>query len=263
MSGVIAPTKAAFIYWAVISKGVPPAAARRIKLQRRFPLPVSGIAVLPGAVVGAGPPPCWPGTVITVFKSAIPLGIATGNGNYEVTLLPGAQFSTDGHDPWIAPVNPPLWEGASIVMIGGPAGIGNPIVSIYDVGLAGNTFAPNPPFNYTLTLPAAAPGIRTLFDNIGADGQHVLGASRAAIPTESDEMTTVNAFPTAGPGSAYNDSDWNGSSGLPVPELWDDTGHDITPAAPLGTTSLAVTIGNGGGAPADCLTPVANVVETD
>jgi len=258
ISGVVAPVKAAFIYWAVISSGAPPAAATSVQLQRQFPLPASAVVVLPGAVVGAGPPPCWPGTVITVFRAAVPLAVANGNGLYKVTLLRGAAGTTNGSDPWLV-VNLPLWEGASIVMVG--AGVGT--VSLYDAGLAGNTFKANIAFPYTLVLPVPAPGVRTLFDNIGADGKHVLGKSRLAVPTMSNEMTTINGFPTAGPGSAYFDSDWNGSSGLPVPELWDDTGHDITPAAPGGTPVLNVVIFNGGGIPADCLTPVANVVETD
>jgi hypothetical protein len=258
ISGVVAPVKATFIYWAVISAGAPPAAATKIRLQREFPLPASAVVILAGAVVGVGAPPCWPGNVVTVFRAVVPPAVATGNGLYEVTLLPGAAGTVNGADPWLA-IRLPLWEGTSMVMVGTGAGT----VSIYDGGLAGNTFTANIAFPYTLVLPVPAPGLRTLFDNIGADGQHVLGRSRLDVPTMSNEITTINGFLTAGPGSAYSDSDWNGSSGLPVPELWDDTGHDITPAAPAGTPALNVVIFNGGGAPADCLTPVANVVETD
>jgi len=47
----------------------------------------------------------------------------------------------------------------------------------------------------------------------------------------TSEITTIGGPAFAGPGSAYWDSDWNGSSGLPVPELWDDTGPDITALA--------------------------------
>ena len=133
--------------------------------------------------------------------------VATGNGSYQVTLNPGAGGLINGADPWTAPPVFPLWEGASLVMVGN--GVGT--VSVYDAGLAGNTFAPNPPFNYTLVLPVAAPGVRTLFDNIGADGQHVLGVSRKASQHQSDETTTINGFLTAGPGSKYTDSDWNGA----------------------------------------------------
>jgi hypothetical protein len=251
ISGVVGAPKAAFIYWAVLSAGAPPAADTAIRVQRRFP-GASGVAVLPGAIVGVGPSPCWPGVnTITVFRAAVPLGIAVGNGLYEIRLLPGAAGTINGSDPFAAIV-PPLVDGASMVIVGAGAGT----VSIYDGGLAGATFAAG--LNYTLGLPVAAPGLRTLIDNVGADGQHG-PASRLGIPPFSTERTMINGFPTAGPGSGYNDSDWNGSSGFPVPELWDDTGHDITPATPAGTPALNVVIIGA----ADCLTPVANVVETD
>src|SRR3974377_754602 len=106
VSGVVGPVKAAFIYWAVIG---PNASAGRIRLQRRFPTPVSAIATLIGAVVGVGPNPCWAPapTPLRVYRAAIPLSIATGNGDYEVSLLPGAGGSTAGGDPWVgAPVPP-------------------------------------------------------------------------------------------------------------------------------------------------------------
>jgi hypothetical protein len=112
---------------------------------------------------------------------------------------------------------------------------------------------------------AATPGKRMLLDNIGADGQHVDGASRDAVASFSDEATTINGFPIAGPGSDYVDSDWNGSSGLPVPEFWDDTGHNITivsqdTAGPVLNLNIKIHSALG---PADCLTPVANIVEED
>jgi hypothetical protein len=258
ISGVVVPggtvPKAAFIYWAVLTPGAAPPVTASIKVQRRFPT-VSPVVVLKGAIVGVGPSPCWPAvTTITVYKAAVPIPlVATGNGLYEIKPLPGAAGSIDGSDPFLV-IKPPLWEGASMVIVGFGAGT----VSIYDAGLAGATFVGGAGLTYTLALPVAAPGVKTLIDNIGADGQHG-PASRVGIPPFSAETTTINGFPTAGPGSGYNDSDWNGSSGFPMPELWDDTGHDITPATPAGTPALGVAIVNG----ADCLTPVANVVETD
>jgi hypothetical protein len=198
--------------------------------------------------------------VITVFEAAIPPSIVApgGNGLYNVQLLPGAAGDISGSDPWLVGPVLPLWEGASIVMVG--AGPGT--VSIYDFGFAGATFMANLGFAYTLALPLPTPGVRTLIDNIGADGQHGLGGTRKAVVSMSDEMTMINGIPFAGPGSPYNDTDWNGSSGFPVTELWDDTGHDITPVG-AGVGALKVTIFNGGVAPGDCLTTVVNVVEED
>jgi hypothetical protein len=265
ISGLVGAPRLTFLYWAVITMGAPLAPDRTIQIQRLDPVPASALVNVNGSVIGVGPAPCWgpQGSIITVFRAVVPPAVATGNGSYQLTMLPGAGGKVNGADPWIGAPVLPLLEGASLVMIG--KGVGK--VSVFDAGLAGKTFAPNPnPFNYVLALPVAAiPGKRMLLDNIGADGQHVDGASREAVTSFSDETTTINGFPIAGPGSDYVDSDWNGSSGLPVPELWDDTGHNITivsqdTSGPVVNLNIKIHSALG---PADCLTPVANIVEED
>ncbi|MBI3477983.1 MAG: hypothetical protein HY010_19795 [Acidobacteria bacterium] len=255
ISGIVPPVSAAFLYWAVITNGAPPAAVQSLRIKRLAPAPASGNVRVVGTQVGTGPAPCWPGTQVTVYRGMIPAAVATGNGLYQVTLLAGAGGRTDGADPFDLPIVNPLWEGASIVMVGAGTGL----VSIYDRGgLAGNTFVPSVPFNYTLALPVMATRF-TYMDNIGADGQHDQSRSRTAVREESNETTNVNGLAIAGIGAEYVDSDWNGSSGLPVPGLWDDTGHDITTAA-LGAGALNITIFNSGPTATDCLVTVANVV---
>ncbi|PYX58277.1 MAG: hypothetical protein DMG73_10915, partial [Acidobacteria bacterium] len=232
-----------------ITQGPPTAADQSVIVQRLFPTPASVAVNVVGTAVGSGAQPCWTGTTITVFRGTIPLTVATGNGLYKVTLKPGASGTTGGADPWVAaPL--PLFEGASIVLVG--TGTGN--VAVYDSGLSGATF--NTSLSYSLILPTTATGSLTLWDNIGADGQQ--GKSRTSIVAK--ETTTINGLAVAGPGSAYNDSDWNGSAGYPLPQLWDDTGHNVTAASPRGTTRLNVTFKTNSATP-DCLTPVANVVE--
>jgi len=262
ISGLVGPPRVTFLYWAVITPGAAPAIVKSVQIQRLFPLPTSAVAVVNGFAVGGGSAPCWgpAGSLITVYRAVVPPAIALGNGSYQVSLMPGAGGLVDGSDPWLGVPTLPLWEGASLVMIGN--GVGT--VSVFDIGLAGRTFAPNPnPFNYVLVLPIKPTGRRMIFDNIGADGQHVLTQSRTDVTSMSDETTTINGFPIAGPGSDYVDSDWNGSSGLPLPELWDDTGHDITnvtanSAAPPANLNISISSPL---APSDCLTPVANIVQ--
>jgi hypothetical protein len=266
VSGVIGPVQAAFLYWAVITDGPPDKSAYRVRLTRHLPKSerrhehewsdqgkdADYSRIVQGKVVGSGPQPCWIGTTITVFRAGVPTSLASGNGLYEVTLRRGATGTTDGSDPWATAPLLPLWEGASLVIVG----TGTGTIGIYDCPLSGNFILGS--FSYTLTLPRATnPGSTTLWDNIGADGQ--FGASRLDDAALAQETTTINGVPLAGPGSGYNDSDWNGSSGLPLPQLWDDTGHDITQATQpsLPTLEIAIT------APADCLTAVANVVEVE
>jgi hypothetical protein len=250
VSGVVGAVKAAFIYWAVIG---PNASAGSIIVQRRFPTPVSASVTLTGTVVGAGVNPCWVAatTPIVVYRAAIPLSIATGNGDYEVRLLPGAGGSTAGGDPWVGVPLVPLWEGASLVIIG----TGGGTVNVFDLGFAGATFIP--PFSYSLTLTGSATSF--LWDNIGADGQIGGFPGRAATASLSGETTTINGVLVAGPGSAFDlTGDWNGSSGFPLPQLWDDTGHAVT--LPAATSTLSITFGPATGQN-DCLTSVANVVQ--
>jgi hypothetical protein len=258
ISGLVGAPAHALIYWGVITDGAPPTAATGIKVQRLFPTE-SALVSLTGVAIGKGVSPCWgpSGSIITIFRAEVPLSVASGNGSYEISLHPGASGVTNGADPWIGTPVLPLWEGASIVLIGSGTGT----VSVFDSGYAGITFIPFPSAEYNLALPVKAPGVKTLFDNIGADGQH--GVSRLAELTYGDEATSINGVAVAGPGSHYNDSDWNGSSGFPLPQLWDDTGHNISAAVPTNTSSLAVEIKVEEAATYDCLTTVANIVNEE
>jgi len=258
ISGLVGATAHAFIYWGVITDGKPPTAATGIKVQRLFPTE-STLVSLTGVAIGKGVSPCWgpSGSIITIFRAEVPLSVANGNGSYEISLHPDASGLTNGADPWVGTPVLPLWEGASIVLIGSGTGT----VSIFDSGYSGITFIPFPSAEYNLALPVKAPGVKTLFDNIGADGQH--GNSYLAEDTYSDEATTINGVGVAGSGSGYHDGDWNGSSGYPLPQLWDDTGHNITAAVPKNTATLTVEIKVPEASSYDCLTTVVNVVNEE
>jgi len=259
IAGVITPIKAAFLYWAVITTGAAKAADTQVKIQRLSPTPASAVTTVTGTRIGTGGSPCWPGNTISVYRAVVPLTLATGNGFYQVTLLAGAGGSVAGGDPWVGTPVLPLFEGASLVIVG--TGPSTSRVVIYDSGIAGKTFHGNPGLSYALTLPVAATGKLTLFDSIGADGQE--GASRLAGSGYADESTYINGVYVAGPFSPFNDSDWNGSSGKPIPQLWDDVGHNITTSTPSGTKTLDISIGNEGESSYDCMTPVANVVQEE
>jgi hypothetical protein len=184
---------------------------------------------------------------VHVYRAPVPLNVATGNGSYKITLSAPQSGLTTGEDPWDGNVVFPAAEGASLVIVG----TGSYTVQLYDTAIpSATTFFGT--LNYSLTLPATASGTSILWDSIGADGQ--IGVSRKAF--DSGESTSINSVAVSGPGGANLDSDWDGSSGWPLPQLWDDTGHDITAATPGGTTTLAVTIS----APNDCISTVANVV---
>lgn len=250
ISGVVPPVKAAFLYWAVIDNGAAKASEASVTIRRVLPTPERSLT-LQGKAVGSGVSPCWGGTGITVYKTTVPPVLANGNGSYKIILGKGSYGSGDGGDPWTPPVAFPLWDGASLVVVG----TGTSRVSIFDKGLSGSTY--KGALSYSLPLAAAAGGA-VLFEDITADGQ--IGVSRLAQAGIPAKTTYINGVAIAGPGSTARDSDYDGSSGLPLPLLWDDVGRDVTSAA-SGRRTLEVSIISQSGIANDCNTPVANIVQ--
>jgi len=146
--------------------------------------------------------------------------------------------------------------GASLVIVGS----GSSTVNIFDPsttpGGLGVTFF-STTLSYTQTLFGAPSGGPVLFDTFGADGQ--VGRSRTDTASVTGETTYINNSPISGPGigAPNSDSDWNGNSGAPLPQLWDDHGHDISEVSLGSPPALRVSIKSFG----DCLTTVANVVQ--
>ena len=132
------------------------------------------------------------------------------------------------------------------------AGTGTETVALYDKGLPGTTIGAG--FNYTLFVQPNATSF-SRFDNINADGQ--IGAS--ITPSIAGETLTLNGVLISGAGAPNPNSDYDGNTGAPLPQLWDNEAHDIT-GVPVGSPpSLNVVVDGTGG---DCLTTIAHVVET-
>lgn len=204
-------------------------------------------SVMYGTQVGTGADPCWKGDYNFVYRADVTKQV-TGSGVYGVSLVLGSAGSVDGSDPWVTVV-PPLAEGAALVVVYSNSKEQMGEVNIYDRGLAGNTFA-SAGLSYDLVgLPDG--GILSLWDTIGADGQ--VGHGRLAYASIAQTTTTIDGNLIAGPGSDYNDSDWNGSSGKPLPQLWDVHGHEVDLNIRGGSVNVTFS------STLDCLVPVANV----
>lgn len=250
ISGLPGPATEAFVYWDVISAGPPPAAASSIKVKRLFPTPATAFIDVPGVVVGAGASPCWSGDTNTVYRAPLPVGAAlvSGNGVYQVYLPDSATGSRAGEDPWLAqPL--PLAEGASLVVVGQ----GSQTIALYDAPLSGFMFVSNPGVVYTLLAPAGVLTATTIH-TIGADGQK--GSGDPDFASSTGEISSVNGARFAGKASPAQDSDWNGNSSFPLPQLWDDNAHGIS-----ATGNLRISVIDTTGA--DCLVYVGNVVAFD
>lgn len=254
ISGIAAPVKRAFLYWAFLYSSSPPTSQQVSLCKQSSASPGSfACSTKTGTLLATGADTCWASNGIAVYRSDVTSSIS-GNGAYSIVLPSTASGTDSGGDPWTAPRSFPMAEGASLVVVGS----GARTVSIYDSGIAAKTFSGA--FGYSLGLPGGVRNTPVTWDNIGADGQ--LGGGRAASSGTAGETTSVNGVLIAGPGvdtsvNGVTDSDWNGGVGSPLPQLWDDTSHSLpTSAAPLGASSLAVRFI----APGDCVAPIANVV---
>jgi hypothetical protein len=259
ISGVSGTTQAAWLYWSVLLQN--PTASQlgkvgHVAIARQFPAgaPLPSSILLNGTLIAVGGDPCWGSTGTYVFRAQVPNTVATGNGLYRITLR-GATGLIDGEDPWDGNVVFPLFEGASLVVVG----TGTNAVGLLD-RQAGTTFVSG--YSNYYQLPATVSGSsQVLLDNFGYDGQ--IGYSRSQVSSLSNETTYALGWPSqtnnievAGPGGETGDSDWDGSAGWPLPQLWDDTGHDITNAFVAGDTFVLVSYSSA----SDCIGTVGAVV---
>jgi hypothetical protein len=249
ISGVIGASQDAWVYWAVLVGGTP-TKHQKIKVIRRFPLGTPSSVVVIGDLIATPGDPCWGSSRAAVYRAQVPTNIATGNGLYQIEMNATETTVTDGSDPWAGGVAFPAAEGASLVVVGK----GSSSVYLYDffpTEIQGGAV-----LSYTLSVPGGMGTVATL-DSFGADGQ--IGTSRQADPADSGEVAFVDGAQISGPGSPFDtDSDWNGNSGFPLPQLWDDIGHDISGIAQAGSTSLNVAVTSG----VDCIIPIGNVLAT-
>lgn len=265
-----ATIKRAYLYWGWASLDAPiPGVHDKMLLHRLRPAPPNRPgAIVDGTLVGSGDDPCWYGDSNFVYRADVTAEV-TGNGMYAVSCLhgQGAAGQYDSANPWPAS-EPPLKEGASLVVFYSTADTTSTAYLYDDGGLAGSQFAGIPGATWTLLGIAGSLNGRALYFSIGADGQ--TGSGYPALPDNGREQTTLStafgSYLAAGPDSNYNDSDWNGGDGKPLPQLWDTHGHDVSPIFPAGEDLryLEVVVANPvGDAGADCLVAVANVLVID
>jgi hypothetical protein len=252
LSGYNGPAQAAKLYWSVL---IPPSStAPPNSFTLLIALNPVKVSVITGVLIATAGDVCWGSGGEAIYKGAVPLGAldsgggSPGTGAYDVIPASPVPGSTAGGDPWKSPVVFPAYEGASLVI----AGTGTETVALYDKGLPGTTIGAG--FNYTLFVQSNATSF-SRFDNINADGQ--IGDS--LTPFLAGETLALNGVLISGAGAPNPNSDYDGNTGAPLPQLWDNEAHDIT-GVPVGSPpSLNVVVNGTGG---DCLTTIAHVVET-
>ncbi len=157
--------------------------------------------------------PCW-GSVgshsyVADVTDLMPLGVNL-NQDYDVVLPFDGATSTTGQNPWSPVENQKVrMQGATLVLVyRNQDSIG--AVYVYDA-INNAMFSGSAAFTL-LHGNHESPG---LFTMVGADGQRGTGHDN----TLSNELTFFNAGQIAGPPVAS--SDWDGSDGWPLVQLWE------------------------------------------
>ena len=202
--------------------------------------------VVPGRKTADNTDPCWGRAGnhsyianVTAFTNR------TGGANqeYEVTMPFTARTSSGGGNPWGGAARSDVFfEGASLVII---YRNDNTTGGLYLFAPPGDNMFFN---SATYLLPSPGQG-RGQLTMVGADGQRGFGHDNFA----SNELTFFDGSQIAGPSVAA--SDWDGSDGLTLPQLWDTHTHLVTLSG--GVSKLTYDAGS------DCLVPVGFVLDAD
>jgi hypothetical protein len=168
-----------------------------------------------------------------------------------------------GQDPW----NPlllgtkiePAWDGASLVETYSNSATATSTasdkVAIFDK-LAGASNSNAGAHNFAVRMNTGTTKFTGtgLFTQINADGQigESFTTSCGSGCVGSYEQDEFNSIALIGPGGVYPQSDWDGSNGWPLPQLWDThTVYTEFNGTAINTDTTTVTD--------DCIAPVAYV----
>ncbi len=199
--------------------------------------------------------PCWGNTSFSAYRGRVTnfVPATEPNGDYLVTIRNPAAVNTTGDDPWPTPVEKRKFEGATMVVVYSYDGLPNRWVSLYDIGVC-SMFSGS--YTATLSHPASS-GTNVLFGAWGADGQRGSSHSDSAA-RETTSFNTVQIAGAGAPAPRTTASDWNGSDGFPLPQLWDTHVHNVSGLVRSPTSSTVDYVAGG-----DCLVPVGFALSSD
>jgi hypothetical protein len=171
--------------------------------------------------------------------------VPSTNPNQDYVVVTATSGSTAGRNPWLSspPAPATLQEGATLVVVFRGASSSTAVV-IYDA-LSGTEFSSS--LSLTLVHPFSLSGSGK-YTMSGADGQRGSGDNN----TSSNETGFFDGFQISGPSVAA--SDWDGSAGLPEPQLWDVHSHNVSFSSSA-SSSVSYSAGT------DCLVPVVFVLQ--
>jgi hypothetical protein len=203
-----------------------------------------------GALAADNPDLCW-GTAGTHSYRAYVAGlIEPGNLNQDHAFAVTNCVNSSGENPWLteSPPSAVYQEGAALIVFYRNRFTVYNKTFVYDK-LAGTAVVAADTssmiqLNHTNI---SGSGLLTL---VGADGQ----TGNSYNDEGSRETTTLNGVLIAGPGGMFPNSDWDGLTGWPMPQLWDVHTYQVDN---LKGTSSALTYF----APNDCFAPVTLILQ--
>ena len=207
-----------------------------------------------GTKVADQPDLCWGTKGDHSYRASI-TPLASGH-NYIFTALNCTDKS--GQNPWNplltgTPIEP-AWDGVSLVETYRNSSTGSDKVAIFDE-LAGASNSNAGVHNFAVKMNTGTTKFTGtgLFTQINADGQVGTSFSPACgsglCSYERDEFNSINL---TGPGAVYPQSDWDGSDGWPLPQLWDT--HTLETQFNGTATNTNTTVVTD-----DCIAPIAYI----
>ena len=193
--------------------------------------------------------PCWGMTgnhsYVADVTQLVPIG-GDLNQDYQVVLEFNAETSTTGQNPFLTPEpsQKVRTEGATLVVVYRTKDTTGPVF-VYEA-------LNNSMFSGTAQFDLLHPNLANFgrFTMVGADGQRGFSGYDNI---GSNELTFFDGNQIAGPPIAS--SDWDGSAGWPLPQLWDTHTHYVKLDGSISSVRYQ--------ASGDCLVPVAFVIDAD
>jgi lysophospholipase L1-like esterase len=190
-----------------------------------------------GTSWASGSSPCWPVSANFSYEADV-TSLVTGNGSY--ALAGFATGDSDGADPWTDGSDPPLLEGASLVVIYQKASLPQSVIQIAEGASETEGGDPATATMSGFTAPAS-PAVKATY--IVADGQ-LAGNTATFNGTSLPDVSFPGADPQAAPAFSQGD-------------LWDTVTTDVSDQVDPGDTSADLSVMGS----SDCLVWVGQVLD--
>ena len=206
--------------------------------------------LIKGAKVADNPDLCWASAGTHSYRADVADFIAPGNPAQDYVFTASNCVNSSGENPWLTESDPGtvLQEGAALVVFYKNRFTVHNRTFVYDA-LSGTAVAAA---DTSSTIQLSHPNIdgSGLLTLVGADGQTGFSFNDEG----SHETTTLNGDLIAGPGGIFPNSDWDGMTGWPMPQLWDVHSYQVDNLS--GTSSVLTYF-----SPDDCFAPVTLIIE--